>query len=513
MLFNSHEFMFLFLPITILVFYLLAKLKSKNMVVSWLAFMSLVFYAWWDPKFLILLFASICFNYTIGYVLIHVKQKQNNIIKPIHILVLGIAVNLSTLAYYKYFNFFITNINSLLNLSVPVESIILPIGISFFTFTQIAFLVDVYRGFVEEYKFTSYVLFVTFFPHLIAGPILHHKEMMPQFEDERNLNVDWKNITVGTVIFIFGLSKKVIIADNLATFATPIFNAVSQGRIPNLIEAWVGALAYSLQLYFDFSGYSDMAIGLALVFNIRLPVNFFSPYKATSIIDFWRRWHMTLSRYLRDYLYIPLGGNRHGEYKRLRNLIITMILGGLWHGAGWTFIIWGTLHGLYLVINHSWRKLNLSIPNSVAWGLTFISVIIAWVFFRADTVHSAIFIIKGMFALNGISLPSQIAHTLPMLETYGIKFSGLMPLTKLSGSQAVLWVGMSLFIAIFLPNIMEITAKYCPALGIEEKSIETRWAKYIQWNPSYLWSIVIGIMAIVSILAMVQASEFLYFQF
>lgn len=513
MLFNSHVFMFLFLPITISIFYLIAKFKSKVMAVSWLASMSLVFYAWWNPKFLILLFASIGFNYTVGYALVYIKKQHYNIIRPIHILVLGIVVNLSTLAYYKYFNFFIANINSLLNLSTPVENIILPIGISFFTFTQIAFLVDVYRGFVKEYKFISYVLFVTFFPHLIAGPILHHKEMMPQFEDEQNLNVDWENIALGTAIFVFGLFKKVIIADNLATFATPVFNAVSQGAIPNLFEAWSGALAYSLQLYFDFSGYSDMAVGLALLFNIRLPVNFFSPYKATSIIEFWRRWHMTLSRYLKDYLYIPLGGNRYGEYKRLRNLMITMLLGGVWHGAGWTFIIWGSLHGLYLVINHSWRKLNFSIPNSVAWGLTFISVVIAWVFFRADTAHSAVLIIKGMFGLNGISLPAKIAYKLPMLENYGVKFSGLMPLTNLSTSKVIISVGISMCIVIFLPNVMEITAKYRPALGIEKKSIETKLVKYIQWKPSYLWSIVLGFMAIISILAMVQASEFLYFQF
>lgn len=513
MLFNSHVFLFLFLPITVSVFYLIAKSKSKVMAVSWLAFMSLVFYAWWYPKFLLLLFASICFNYSIGFALVHAKQQQYGNIRPKHILVLGITVNLFALAYYKYFNFFITNINSFLNQSLPVENIILPIGISFFTFTQIAFLVDVYRGFAKEYKFISYVLFVTFFPHLIAGPILHHKEMMPQFEDEQNLKVDWQNISVGATVFVIGLFKKVIIADKLATFATPVFNAVSQGAIPHLFEAWVGALAYSLQLYFDFSGYSDMAVGLALLFNIRLPVNFFSPYKATSIIDFWRRWHMTLSRYLRDYLYIPLGGNRYGEYNRLRNLMITMLLGGLWHGAGWTFIVWGLLHGLYLVINHSWRKLKFSLSNGVAWGLNFICVVIAWVFFRADTIHSAVLIIKGMFGLNGISLPGNIVHKLPILGNYGVKFAGLMPLTSLPTSKVVIGIGISMGIVMFLPNVMEITAKYRPALGIEEKSVETKLAKYLQWTPSYFWSIVLGIITILSILSIGQISEFLYFQF
>jgi D-alanyl-lipoteichoic acid acyltransferase DltB (MBOAT superfamily) len=259
----------------------------------------------------------------------------------------AIAVNLILLGYFKYANFFADNLNHFAGTALPIGQVILPLGISFFTFTQIAFLVDTYQGKVKEFNFVHYTLFVTYFPHLIAGPVLHHKEMMPQFAKRNVCHLNWDNVAVGLSIFVLGLAKKVLIADSLAEFATPIFSAVAAGGQPMLFEAWIGALAYTLQLYFDFSAYSDMAIGISLMFNVRLPMNFNSPYKATSIIDFWRRWHMTLSRFLRDYLYIPLGGSRNGKAQRYLNLMITMLLGGLWHGAGWTFVIWGGLHGFY----------------------------------------------------------------------------------------------------------------------------------------------------------------------
>ena len=466
------------------------------MSIVWLAIISLAFYAWWDVRFVSLLAGSICFNYLIGRQL---SSTKHDFAVRKYILVFGIAVNLVLLGYYKYFNFFLININYLFNVSLPLGDIILPLGISFFTFTQIAFLVDVYRKTSVEYRFMAYVLFVTFFPHLIAGPILHHQEMMPQFEDRNNIMVDWKNITIGTVVFILGLFKKVIIADSLAIIATQVFNAAAQGGAPNLFEAWAGALAYSLQLYFDFSGYSDMAVGLALLFNIRLPINFFSPYKAKSVIDFWRRWHMTLSRYLKDYLYIPLGGNRHGEYKRMRNLLITMLLGGLWHGAGWTFVIWGGLHGIYLVINHTWRRFRITLPNSFAWLITFVSVVTAWVFFRSDNVYTALSIVKGMLGLNGM---------------FGeLHFNSIMPLTNLSVSKTVSLIGCTLAVVKLFPNVMEMTAKYRPALGVQENSVETIGIRYFEWRPSFPWILALGIAAIVSILSMVQTSEFLYFQF
>ncbi len=497
MLFNSHVFIFLFLPITAVVYYLLVNNKQTSrtpIIIAWLSLMSLFFYAWWDFRYLVLLILSILFNYSVGLIIRYANKHKSPQIRPKIALVIGISINLLALGYYKYCDFLIANITSFTGIPIPLQYILLPIGISFFTFTQIAFLVDVYRGYDAKVSFLSYLLFVTFFPHLIAGPILHHKEMMPQFEDICNLKVDWQNILVGMVIFIFGLFKKVIIADNLAEFATPIFNTVSQGVIPGLIESWTGALAYTLQLYFDFSGYSDMAIGLALLFNIRLPVNFFSPYKATSIIDFWRRWHMTLSRYLRDYLYIPLGGNRHGEYQRTRNLMVTMLLGGLWHGAGWTFIVWGGLHGAYLIINHLWRKVGVSTPWFCGWLITFISVVIAWVFFRADSLGSGIMIVKGMFGINGLAVNHFITETVSLVKARS-------------------WIFASLSIVLFMPNVLELTAKYNPALEINEKSIESRLVQYIQWNPSYLWALFVSLIAIISILEMVKVSEFLYFQF
>lgn len=512
MLFNSYEFIFVFLPITLIGIYFLAKFKTKKIIISWLAGMSLVFYAWWTPAFLVLLILSICFNYGIGYLLVRLRARKKGFFRPIHVLWFGICLNLLVLAYYKYFNFFLANLNAGFGLSFPLEKIVLPIGISFFTFTQIAFLVDVYRGIVEEYRFISYVLFVTFFPHLIAGPILHHKEMMPQFEDEKTLNLCWKNMTVGMVVFIFGLFKKVIIADNLARFASPIFNAVAQGAIPQFFEAWLGALAYTLQLYFDFSGYSDMAIGLALLCNIRLPINFFSPYKALSIIEFWRRWHMTLSRYLRDYLYIPLGGNRHGEYAKMRNLMITMFLGGLWHGAGWTFVVWGVLHGLYLVVNHMWRRCKIELPMLLSWGITFICVVIAWVFFRADTLHSGWVIVSGMFGGNGISLPENLAGKLHFLLNYGVSFSGIMVIADVVPNKIIMWVAIAFILSVAGPNVMELMRTYKPALGLENKK-DISLKKTLEWKPSLIWSILLGVMAIVSILSLINASEFLYFQF
>lgn len=305
----------------------------------------------------------------------------------------AITANLLLLAYYKYANFFVSSLSSAAGWESINLDIILPIGISFFTFTQVAFLVDTYQGKVKEYNFAHYLLFVTYFPHLIAGPVLHHKEMMPQFADKKTYLPSADNFAIGLSIFVIGLSKKVLIADNIAPLANPVFEINAH---PALVESWFGALAYAMQLYFDFSGYSDMAIGLSRLFGVRLPLNFNSPYKAENIIDFWRRWHMTLSRFLRDYLYIPLGGNRNGSFARFRNLFITMLLGGLWHGAGWTFVIWGGLHGIYLGINHGWHflqeKLGLSASQSlrskiVARSITFLAVLVAWVFFRAPSPY------------------------------------------------------------------------------------------------------------------------------
>jgi D-alanyl-lipoteichoic acid acyltransferase DltB (MBOAT superfamily) len=394
MLFNSYPFIFIFLPIVLAGYFWLGR--SSNLApVVWLALASLVFYSVSNWQFVGLLLASVAFNYFVGWLLI---AKQLRATARFATLTLGVAGDLTVLGAFKYAGFFAANMNALFSTGIAVN-ILLPVGISFYTFTQIAFLVDAYRGNVARYGLPHYALFVTYFPHLIAGPILHHKDMIPQFESERTKRPDPHLILCGLIIFAVGLFKKTCLADGIQPLVAPAFGA----NYPSFDQAWIGALAYTFQLYFDFSGYSDMAIGISLMFGIFLPLNFNSPYKATSIIDFWRRWHMTLSQFLRDYLYIPLGGNRHGRTLRYVNLMITMLLGGLWHGAAWTFVVWGALHGAYLCVNHAWSNYAPAVAprfaraaNAAAFVLTFISVVVAWVFFRADSISSATFVLSRM---------------------------------------------------------------------------------------------------------------------
>ena len=339
MLFNSYTFILLFLPVAVGVFFALGRI-SHALAAGWLVAASLFFYAWWSPAYVGLLLGSVLFNYAMGRTL--ARAHASGAVRAARRgLALAVGCNLALLAYYKYMNFFLANVDALRGSPVHHLDIILPLGISFFTFTQIAFLVDTFQGKVKEYKFVHYTLFVTYFPHLIAGPILHHAEMMPQFAQRRVYRPNARYLAAGLTIFCIGLCKKVLIADEIAVYVAPVFGAAAEGRAVGLADAWLGALAYTLQLYFDFSGYSDMAIGLSKMIGVRLPLNFASPYKAVNIIEFWRRWHMTLSRFLRDYLYIPLGGDRKGAARRYLNLLATMVLGGLWHGAGWTFIVWG----------------------------------------------------------------------------------------------------------------------------------------------------------------------------
>jgi alginate O-acetyltransferase complex protein AlgI len=394
MLFNSYPFIFVFLPIALAGYFWLGR--SSNLApVWWLALASLVFYSVSNWQFVGLLLASVAFNYFIGWLLI---TKRLGSTTRFAVLTVGVAGDLLVLGTFKYAGFFAANLNALFSTGFVVN-ILLPVGISFYTFTQIAFLVDAYRGNVARYALPHYALFVTYFPHLIAGPILHHRDMIPQFENERSKRPDPHLILCGLIIFAIGLFKKTCLADGIQPLVAPAFGA----NYPSFDQAWIGALAYTFQLYFDFSGYSDMAIGISLMFGIFLPLNFNSPYKATSIIDFWRRWHMTLSQFLRDYLYIPLGGNRHGRTLRYVNLMITMLLGGLWHGAAWTFVVWGALHGAYLCVNHAWSNYGPAVAprfaraaNAAAFVLTFVSVVVAWVFFRADSISSATFVLSRM---------------------------------------------------------------------------------------------------------------------
>lgn len=424
MLFNSYGFIFLYLPIVLLGFFYIGR-RSHTYAATWLALASLVFYGYWNPVYVLLLMASIVANYGFGLAINRaVLAKRAGRSKLT--LVLALCANLALLAYYKYTNFFLGAIAPVLGAHFVFHTIILPLGISFFTFTQIAFLVDTYQRKVVEYSFVHYTVFVTYFPHLIAGPVLHHKEMMPQFNDPRNYALNWTNFASGLMLFSLGLVKKTLWADALAPFANGIFDGIQHGGIPTIYEAWAGALTYTLQIYFDFSGYTDMAVGIALLINIRLPFNFDSPYKATSIIDFWRRWHMTLSRFLRDYLYIPLGGSHRGPVRRYLNLMLTMVLGGLWHGAGWTFVAWGTLHGFYLMVNHGWRacfpnpsQRGLRARLRVLWSgaLTFTAVVVAWVLFRSTDFAHALVMLKAMFGIASrpISLDAVLHGNLLLL--------------------------------------------------------------------------------------------------
>lgn len=481
MLFNSYEFVFLFLPSAILVYFVIARFHCTELARVSLVIASLAFYSYWDVNYLPLLLSSILLNYWFGT---RIQKYQN-----LSTTCAGIGLNLMLLAYFKYAAFFVHSINVAVGTSFTEPRITLPLGISFFTFTQIAYLVDAYRGETKHYRFIDYCLFVTIFPHLIAGPILYHKDIIPQFSRLRNFVLSHKNMALGISMFAMGLFKKVLIADTLAPYVNAVFNNCDAATF---IEAWVGALGYTLQLYFDFSGYSEMAIGLGLMFNIRLPVNFDSPYKSLSIIDFWRRWHITLSTFLKFYLYIPLGGNRKGPRKRMRNLFVTMLLGGLWHGAGWTYVLWGALHGAYLMINHGWRKLNVKMPESLAWLITFSSVVLAWVFFRAESFHAAFALLKSMIGLNGIMLPSKLYESIPFVHSFALFTPGDFEVL-LADRKRLILIPILLLVCIRLPNTRELMASF--------------------FEPNLKWACVVGLVLLICFMNFMKVTEFLYFQF
>ncbi len=528
-LFNSYQFIFAFFPLTLAVYWLLSRYGVRAQHLALLG-ASWFFYAWWDVRFLPLLLLSITANYLCGLAIARcVRQGKQRTAG--FLMAGGIALNLIAIGVFKYANFFVRNYDALLGADLMIAKIILPLGISFFTFEQITFLVDTRRGLTTPSDPIRYALFVSFFPRLVAGPILRYNEIVPQLSDERRFGSLGDNLMVGLTIFFIGLVKKAVFADGVAPYVSPVFAAAAAGEHMDFFTAWGGALAYTCQLYFDFSGYSDMAIGAARCFGIRFPMNFFSPYKATSIIDFWRRWHITLSRFLRDYLYFGLGGNRRGVARRYLNLIVTMLLGGLWHGANWTFVFWGGLHGLYLMINHAWIGMSarnqalakfrtMRIGKAFGWALTFTAVVVAWVFFRSPTFGAALDILAGMAGRHGIVIPSGLAFAFApvrgLLSAAGISFAGG------SGADFIAtyaWVIALLGIAFFAPNTQQLMISYEPVLemsGGETPGIlreSARPALGFKWMPSAGWAFVSGVVAFLGIISVTRVSEFLYWQF
>lgn len=517
MLFNSYVFILVFIPIVWLGYYLLRQSSLPYLTaIAWLAVASLGFYGWWNPKYILLIITSIGINYGVGMLL----QSWQQVLYRKSLLAVGITFNLALLGYYKYANFLTENISSLWLENGLSLDIILPLAISFFTFQQIAFLVDNYRDREQRHHPIAYSLFVVFFPQLIAGPIVHHKEMLPQFQQRwQSPSLD---VSIGLSIFTIGLIKKVFIADNIAPYANTVFDVAGSNTGVTFIEAWGGAVAYTLQLYFDFSGYADMAIGLGRMFGIKLPINFYSPLKATSIIQFWRIWHITLSRFLRNYIYVPLGGNRHHQLRTYFNLFAVMVIGGIWHGAGWTFVVWGFMHGLMLTINHLWRhRLAGKIfkqpqhpgwpIRGLYWLLTFTLVCFAFTYFRAPNMDVANSLASAMLGLENFVLPSSLSHLWPSLAASQSEFAAAARLEVFPLQQAGLWLAAGLLIALAMPNVAQLFSAYDPTTDAQQY-IKNHWFT-LQWKPTWWWGLGLSIALLITIIYMGKPSEFIYFQF
>lgn len=499
MLFNSQPFLFIFLPVALVGFQLLGRF-GRRPVIAWLAFMSVVFYWHWNHTFVLFLLASVTVNFAVSRWIANAPEGGT---QRKSLLALGVSLNLLALFYFKYLFKLLAILAGWHAVPAPAP-IILPLGISFFTFTQISYLVDLAQGQAEENDLLSYLLFVTFFPHLIAGPILHHKEMMPQFAEGRRFSLTADNLSLGMTWFIFGLAKKVLIADYLAPVADATFvHAGSLGALP----AWTGLVTYSMQLYFDFSGYSDMAIGLARMFGIEFPMNFNSPWKATSVTEYWQRWHMTLTRYITLYLYNPilLGVQRKrmvaGKKVSRKALatfggftamvayptMVTMLLTGLWHGAGLQFLIFGALHGVYLTAGQAWRHFRTNPNASKNWPIlpqrigVYLQVIFALIFFRSESLHKAFALVGDMFGRHGAA-PGDV-HPMVLFAF------ALFP------------------IILYAPNTQEI-------LGIQREDGGTPALLHrLQWSRSIPWALFTALVLFAVLVLMNGNSSFLYFQF
>lgn len=495
--FNSFEFVYAFLPLTLAGWFLLGRARSKSPVLGFLVLASLVYYGWERPWHLPILLASCLFNHYAALRLASL-DRQGHPVAAGRLAGLAVAANLGLLGYFKYTGFVLGNLNAWLGLNLSWPNLAWPLGISFFTFQQIAYLVDVRRGQQPETRLLNYLLFVTFFPKILAGPIARAGQFLPQLGRPGLAKPSHQDLALGLALLVVGLFKKMVLAEELAPVVQRAFDPASQGAPPEFYNAWLGVLAYTLQIYFDFSGYSDMALGMARMLGFKLPYNFASPYKSQNIAEFWRRWHMTLSYFLRDYLYIPLGGNRKGPGRRYLNLIVTMLLGGLWHGAGWTFVIWGGLHGIYLALHQAWRHwLQRRWPSrrqGTALGtwagrlLTFFAVAMAWVFFRAPDLPSALAVFKGMLGLGGL-VPSPEA---------------ISAFLSLIWRLAVVWL---------LPNSQEYVLGAVSQAQVQEDP-PPAGGPWWGWRPSLPHLGVILVLGFWALGKMVgQVGQFLYYQF
>ncbi len=544
MLFNSYEFIFVFLPTTLAVFFLLGRI-SREWSLCWLICASLVFYAWWRPINVLIIAPSILINFALARTLLRLRSNPAHASTARWVLGFGIVFNLAFLGYFKYVNFFSTVANDVAGTHFFIEQVILPLGISFITFQKIAFLIDVHARRIESFTLKDYCLFVLFFPQLIAGPIVHYREMMPQFQ-KTTCRFDKEGVAVGLTLFLMGLFKKVVLADGLAAHVSPIYDSVAIGGDASLFPAWIAAVGFTLQIYFDFSGYTDMALGLARCFSVRLPPNFDSPLKASSIIDFWLRWHITLTRFLTAYLYNPLvlwltrrrlaagksvlGGRNArigGAYFHLLAgpTVLTMLISGLWHGAGYVFLLWGLLHGIYLSVNHAWRIVGPKMwrdkesyhrfMRPVGFMLTFLAVVVAMVLFRSPSVGTATDLLQGMIGFNGIVLPQQIFDRLGPFTHLLSSIVVASPTVGGSGAEfltTITWIIGLLVIALALPNSLEMLSSFEPAIGVKHRDLGG-WAKMLAWRPTLSWALVMSAVTVSAMLKLGGKSEFLYWQF
>jgi len=526
MLFNSPVFLFVFLPATVGSYLLLRQLVGPRAVLGLLLGASLFFYGWWNPLYLPLLGGIAVFNFAVArWITAARRVGRTGWVRPL--LIFGIGIDLSVLGYFKYTDFLIDTANTLLQTDFLLQNIVLPLGISFFTFQKIAYLVDTSRGQVAEHDFLEYCFFVMFFPQLLAGPITHHGEIFSQIKGPWAFAIKPSNLMLGLTIFVIGLFKKVVLADGFAPMVSSVYDAAAAGQTLDFFTAWKGAVAFKLQLYFDFSGYSEMALGAARLCGVQLPLNFNSPLRALNVVDYWRRWHMTLSRWLRDYIYIPLGGSRRGTRRLYFNLMVTMALSGLWHGAAWHFVLWGSLQGGAMVLNHAWRSVwrpvNAWWSNTVARLLTFFGLTIVLVTHRAPSMDIARRVFAGMLNLPH-SWRDAMGPLGAVLGRVGVRFDG--PPVSAEQQDLVLWLIFWLAVVWFLPNTQQMLARWHPAFNygraerqrdpplVERVPVLARLLPWrLEWHPNAAAAVFVGVLAALALLNLHHISEFLYFKY